>query len=75
MGPAPEPLHEQIHELGAARQGWIQVARGTVTMGGETLRAGDGVAVAEPCRITLDGASAAEGLLFDMGPRQARPGA
>jgi quercetin 2,3-dioxygenase len=54
------------HDLAAARIGWVQVARGAVTLNGEALRAGDGVAIARAGRLALTATEDAEVLLFDM---------
>ncbi|MEP0915136.1 pirin family protein [Leptolyngbya sp. GB1-A1] len=49
------------------RVAWLQVARGAVQLNGQTLTAGDGVAIAQESLITLRGAADdAEVLLFDM---------
>jgi quercetin 2,3-dioxygenase len=51
----------------ADRVGWAQVARGAVQLNGQSLGAGDGVAIAQESLITLQGiAQDAEVLLFDM---------
>ena len=57
------------HALGAGRKGWLQVARGTVTVGEQTLAVGDGVAfdAVQSIAITGAGDGDAEVLLFDMG--------
>lgn len=54
------------HELAAGRGAWLQVARGTVTANGEALKAGDGVSLTKPGRLTIAGSSEAEILLFDL---------
>lgn len=54
------------HELAPGRGGWVQVARGSVTLNGETLSEGDGVAITTPGALRLEGAEDAEVLLFDM---------
>jgi quercetin 2,3-dioxygenase len=54
------------HELSAGRGAWVQVARGSVTLNGERLREGDGVAIETPGVLRLEGADDAEVLLFDM---------
>jgi redox-sensitive bicupin YhaK (pirin superfamily) len=54
------------HVLAAGRIGWVQVARGTATLNGEQLRAGDGVAIEKSGPVTLAGTDDAEILLFDM---------
>ncbi|MEM8984049.1 MAG: pirin family protein [Pseudomonadota bacterium] len=55
------------HQLGAGRHGWLQVARGSVVLNGESLQAGDGVALAGPETINVAARGDAEVLLFDMG--------
>ena len=55
------------HELAEGRIGWVQVAQGTVTLNGEQLRPGDGVALEAGATIALTGTSDdAEILVFDM---------
>ena len=54
------------HALKAGRVGWVQVARGRVTLNGERLEAGDGAAIETPGTFTLAGTTEAEVLLFDM---------
>lgn len=56
------------HELPSGRGAWIQVARGSVKLNGETLKAGDGASVATAVTLTLEGVDEAEVLLFDMAP-------
>ncbi|MCB1521460.1 MAG: pirin family protein [Hyphomicrobiaceae bacterium] len=56
------------HELSAGRGGWIQVARGAITVNGERLSAGDAAAVVKSGPIDISGDTDAEFLLFDMGP-------
>jgi redox-sensitive bicupin YhaK (pirin superfamily) len=56
------------HELKPGRVAWVQVARGTVTLNGEQLYSGDGVAVEEAGKLVLTGTSEAEVLVFDMTP-------
>lgn len=56
-----------IYELGANRQAWLQVARGNVRLNGETLKAGDGAAIADlPSLALVGGTDEAEVLLFDL---------
>jgi redox-sensitive bicupin YhaK (pirin superfamily) len=52
--------------LRSGRQAWIQVARGEVRVNGQILTEGDGLAIDEPGLLRLDGAKAAEVLLFDV---------
>ncbi|MEL7029849.1 MAG: pirin family protein [Pseudomonadota bacterium] len=54
------------HDLAPGRIAWIQVARGQVRVNGTILDAGDGAAVREESRLTLDEADDAEVLVFDM---------
>jgi redox-sensitive bicupin YhaK (pirin superfamily) len=46
--------------------GWLQVARGTVSIAGGTLHAGDGLALEGESSITIASKSGAEILLFDL---------
>ena len=48
------------------RFAWIQVARGTVTLNGELLQAGDGVQINQPELLAMTTTSTAEILLFDL---------
>jgi len=58
---------EQVgHTLDAGRKGWVQIARGAVTLNGRELDAGDGVALEGPVEIDVSATSDAEILLFDM---------
>jgi redox-sensitive bicupin YhaK (pirin superfamily) len=57
------------HELAAGRSAWLQVARGSVSLNGQQLSAGDGAAIETAGAISLAGNSVeAEILLFDMAP-------
>jgi redox-sensitive bicupin YhaK (pirin superfamily) len=56
-------------ETKPGRHTWVHVARGTVTIDGETLSAGDGAAIDPPGSIALAGATGAgdaEVLVFDL---------
>ena len=44
----------------------MQVARGSVKVNGETLRAGDGGALSEESLLKLEGVDPAEVLVFDL---------
>ncbi|MCQ8184158.1 pirin family protein [Parvularcula maris] len=57
---------ETSFSLRKGRRAWVQVARGEVTVNGETLRRGDGLAVLEPGEIVLSDGHDAEVLLFDL---------
>lgn len=57
------------HDLKRGRGAWIQVARGSVTVNGRALKAGDGAAISDEEKITLKGngnGKKAEVLLFDL---------
>ncbi len=55
------------HDLGDGRKGWLQVARGSVTLDDRQLYPGDGVAIEGPADVRIAATSATEVLLFDMG--------
>ncbi len=57
---------EAIHLLSPGRRAWIQVAKGEVSIGEETLKAGDGAAVTDQDQIALRSRTEAEVLLFDL---------
>jgi redox-sensitive bicupin YhaK (pirin superfamily) len=52
------------HDFRPNRYGWLQVARGAVTLNGEELRAGDGAAIEKESQVILAGDG--EALLFDL---------
>lgn len=54
------------HPLAEGRQVWLQIARGAVRLDGESLEAGDGVALTESSSIALRALEDCELLLFDM---------
>ncbi|MDX1461190.1 MAG: quercetin 2,3-dioxygenase, partial [Xanthomonadales bacterium] len=53
-------------ELEQGRKAWLQVARGSLSLNGEPLARGDGVAIEDETRVALRQAQGAEVLLFDM---------
>lgn len=56
------------HESAPERHQWIQLVRGEVEVGGERLKAGDGLAVSGEESLTIRAAEAgSELLLFDLG--------
>lgn len=57
---------EVSHEVADGRGAWVQVARGEVSLNGEALTAGDGVAVEGAGTLRLAGKDSAEVLLFDL---------
>ncbi len=56
------------HALAPGRHGWVQVARGALSVNGVALEAGDGAAVSDEAELVLAGRGAelAEALLFDL---------
>ncbi len=56
------------HQLAPGRHAWVQVARGSVTVNGQTLNQGDGAAISDESALQLTGADSqpAEFLLFDL---------
>ncbi|GIL40726.1 pirin family protein [Roseiterribacter gracilis] len=55
------------HELAPGRRAWVQVAKGNVTLNGQTLVEGDGAAIEEEPVLELSGAEGGgEVLLFDL---------
>jgi len=55
------------HELESGRYAWVQVARGTISLNGKTLLAGDGAAVTDEQKLELAGVGdKSEVLLFDL---------
>ncbi len=54
------------HLLKPGRYAWVQVARGSATVNGQTLKAGDGAAFSEEKEVRLSGVKEAELLLFDL---------
>lgn len=53
-------------DLAPGRHGWVQVARGSLTLNGTTLEPGDGAAVSNESRIELVAATPAQALVFDL---------
>lgn len=54
------------HRLGEGRAAWIQITRGSATVQGEAVRAGDGVAVTGKPDLRIAGDPVTEILLFDL---------
>jgi len=52
--------------IAPGRHGWLQVARGAVTINGQWLRAGDGAAISDQAEIEISADEPAEILLFDL---------
>ena len=54
------------HRFRPGRIAWLQVARGSVELDGQSLEQGDGAAIEELDEIKIEALEAAEVLLFDM---------
>ncbi len=54
------------HRPAAGRGVWLQVARGAITVNGEHLDEGDGIAIEAEGTLTIRGVTEAEFLLFDL---------
>ena len=54
------------HRLRPGRYGWLQVARGVISVNGVALKAGDGAAISDEAALKIEANSAAELLLFDL---------
>jgi redox-sensitive bicupin YhaK (pirin superfamily) len=55
-----------VHRPAADRHAWVHVVRGSLTLNGEPLAAGDGAAISGEGSVTLVGDAGAEALLFDL---------
>ncbi|HZC47096.1 MAG TPA: pirin family protein, partial [Candidatus Acidoferrum sp.] len=53
-------------ELKKGRHGWVQVARGAVTVNGTPLAEGDGAAISDEEKVSIVANSPAEVLFFDL---------
>ncbi len=54
------------HALKPSRHAWVHVAEGEVKLDGETLKAGDAVALSDESRVELAAAKPSQVLLFDL---------
>jgi len=54
------------HPLKANRHAWLHLAQGELTVNGQALTAGDGVAISHETELKLTAAKPAEALLFDL---------
>ena len=61
-----EPGHEVVYPVAPGRRAWRQVARGRVSVNGQEIEQGDGVAVEDERALALAGTERAEILLFDL---------
>ncbi len=56
------------HRVAAGRGVWVQVIDGALTVNGETLRPGDGIAISGADGLLIEAQAPTEALLFDMAP-------
>ncbi|HKD39514.1 MAG TPA: pirin family protein [Myxococcaceae bacterium] len=61
-----KPGQQLQYEIARGRYGWLQVARGEVTLNGTGLNAGDGAAISEERLLRIGADKEAEILLFDL---------
>ena len=54
------------HDLAPGRGAWLQLARGVVALNGTEMKEGDGAAIEREAVISIEAASDAEMLLFDL---------
>ena len=57
---------EAIHPLAKGRKAWLQVAKGEVKLGEQSLTAGDAAAITDQDQIAVRSAAPSEVLLFDL---------
>ena len=60
------PEQRVAHALPPGRRGWLQIARGTLTLNGQALAQGDGAAIEGEQALEIQGIEPAEALLFDL---------
>jgi redox-sensitive bicupin YhaK (pirin superfamily) len=60
------PGEKVEHDMKPDRHAWIQVVRGTLTLNGTPLKAGDGAAISQEEKLTIDATGESELLLFDL---------
>ena len=57
---------QEKYQLAPGRHAWLHVARGSVSVNGQELSAGDALQASEEASLELSGVSNAEVLLFDL---------
>jgi hypothetical protein len=58
---------ERVHRLAPGRAAWVHVARGSASLNGHPLEAGDGAAATDEPELRIAGRGDAEVLVFDLG--------
>ena len=66
LAAAVRPGDRLGHTFAHGRAGWLHVATGAVTVNGQPLTAGDGLALTDEARIDVAGVEGGEVLLFDL---------
>ncbi len=61
-----EPGKSETHAIASGRHAWLQVLRGTISLGDHSLQAGDGASVSDESSIEISATSDAEIMLFDL---------
>jgi hypothetical protein len=61
-----EAGNEAAHALKPQRHAWVHVAEGEVKLNGDTLKAGDAVALSDESKVKLVAAKPSQVLLFDL---------
>lgn len=61
-----EADHHVVHPLAEGRNAWLQVLRGTASMNGRRLAAGDGAGVVDEPALQIHADESSEVLLFDL---------
>jgi redox-sensitive bicupin YhaK (pirin superfamily) len=54
------------HSLDDGRHAWLQVLRGSVSLNGQDLKAGDGAAISDERLVVMQANGTAEVMLFDL---------
>jgi redox-sensitive bicupin YhaK (pirin superfamily) len=60
------PRMQVEHRLAPGRYAWLQVARGRVRLGAETLEAGDGAAFSAEAAVRVEAVDESQILIFDL---------
>ncbi|NCR52727.1 MAG: pirin family protein [Microcystis aeruginosa L211-07] len=61
------PGQSLTHSFAPSRYGWLQVARGQITLNSVHLQAGDGAAISQETSLAIQSLEDSEILLFDLG--------
>jgi redox-sensitive bicupin YhaK (pirin superfamily) len=61
-----EPGKTISHSLAAGRHAWVHVARGSTSVNGQPLQAGDSAGISGELEVALRADASAEVLLFDL---------